>query len=152
MNGCKRIQELIRKYGMQPHEENGCYAEQHFPYAGDGRAPSGSSYFYVPAGESTQFHRIDCDEYWCYHGGDCLEVWIIDPTGHLEVKKLGLGEDAEPMLYFPQGSIFGSRNLSMAGEGTFFTCITVPRFSYEGFELVDQEEVIRLCPETKAFW
>lgn len=153
------MQEILRKYGMKPHEENGSYAECHYPYEGSGRAASGSSYFYVPAGEKTHFHRIDCDEYWCYHGGTGLEVWIIDPDGQLTVKKFGLAPDAEPMLYFPKGVIFGSRSLDVdadfsvkAPDGTFFCCITVPRFSYEGFELVEKDEVVRICPEAEKFW
>lgn len=146
------INDLLRKYDMKPHEENGSFAECHFRYEKEGRAPSGSSYFYVPAGAETLFHRIDCDEYWCFNAGDVLEVWIVDLNGKLEIKRLGISKECEQVLYFPKGVIFGSKSLNKAGEGTFFTCITVPRFSYEGFELMEREEVIRICPETEKFY
>lgn len=147
-----RIPELLKKYGMKPHEENGSYSECHYPYDGPGRAPSGSSRFYIGPGENTRFHQIDCDEYWCWHAGSSLEVWVIDGTGRLEIRKFGIGPDAEPTLYFPKGVIFGSRNRDRDGEGTFFSCITVPRFSYQGFRLTEKAEVIGLCPEAAAFW
>ena len=146
------INDLIQKYDMKPHEENGCYMECHYPFAGDGRAESGSSYFFTPPGETTLFHQIDCDEYWCYNAGSSLEVWVVNRNGQLEIKKLGVESTAEPMLFFPKGVIFGSKNTEIDGEGTFFTCITVPRFSYSGFRLVNKDEVIRICPEAQAFW
>lgn len=150
-NRCK-IQEMIRKYDMKPHEENGRYAECSYPFPKESRAASGSCYFYSGPGEKTLFHRIDCDEYWCYNAGSPLTVWIISDNGELTIKKLGIEPDAEPMLYFPKGVIFGSRNMDPYGEGTFFTCITVPRFSYHGFRIIEQEEVLRHCPKAAAFW
>lgn len=146
------VQDLLKKYNMIPHEENGSYAECHYPYAGTDRAPSGSSYFYAAPGDVTLFHRIDCDEYWCYNAGDSLEVWIIDSSGRLELRNFGTGPDSDPLLYFPKGVIFGSRNKTPDGEGTFFTCITVPRFSYSGFQLVEKGKILELCPEAKSFW
>ena len=144
--------DLALKNNMKPHEENGSYSECHYNYSGDGRAASGSSYFYVGPGETTLFHRIDCDEYWCHNAGSALEVWIIDKGGNLEIKRFGAEADAELLLYFPKGVVFGSRSLDKSGDGTFFTCVTVPRFSYEGFELITKEEVLRICPEAEDFF
>lgn len=146
------IKDLVEKYDMKPHEENGRYHECHYLYDGEGRAPSGSSYFYLPPGEMTLFHRIDCDEYWCYNSGESLEVWSIDISGNLKIKKLGVDRDAEPVLFFPKGTVFGSRSINADGEGTFFTCITVPRFSYDGFEIVEKEDVLKICPEAEGFF
>lgn len=137
---------------MQGHEENGFYLEQNYPAVSPDRAASGSILYYVPKGESTLFHRIDCDEYWCYHAGSELEVWIIDARGKLTVEKLGTDEDCKPSVYFPKGAVFGSRSPKSSADGTFFTCITVPRFSYDGFELLDREQVTALCPGADAFW
>lgn len=146
------MQALLEKYGMKPHEENGRYAERHYPYSGEGRAASGSTYFYTAPGERTLFHVIDCDEYWCHHAGSALEVWTVSPDGTLTVRKFGTEPDAEPMLYFPKGAIFASRNPDADGEGAFFTCITVPRFDYRGFRLVEKDEVLKICPKAAAFW
>lgn len=146
------IENLLIKYNMKPHQENGSFSECHYPFEGEGRAASGSTYFHVPANESTLFHRIDCDEYWCFNAGSALEIWIVDINGRLEVKKFGIGDDADPLMYFPKGVIFGSRSLSRQGDGTFFTCITVPRFSYDGFELIGKDDLLKLCPEAESFF
>ena len=137
---------------MQGHEENGLYLEQHYLNESSSRAASGSTLFYVPKGESTLFHRIDCDEYWCYHAGAPLETWTISPDGKLNIEKLGIDEGCKPFIYFPKGAVFGSRSPKSSGDGTFFTCITVPRFSYSTFELLDREQVTALCPGADAFW
>ena len=144
--------ELRDKYHMKPHEENGNYRECHYIYKGEGRAPSGSSYFYTAPGEVTLFHKIDCDEYWSFNAGSPVDIWIIDEEGKLEIRKLGLEEDADPVVYMPKGAIFASKNRDLDGDGTFFTCITVPRFDYKGFELIDKKTVTALCPEAEAFF
>lgn len=146
------ISFLLKKYNMAPHAENGQFAECNYPFIGEGRAPSGGCYFFSGPGENTAFHQIDCDEYWCFNGGSPLEIWTVFPDGKLEISEFGLGKNAEPMVYFPKGVIFASRNRRPEGSGTFFTCITIPRFDYRGFRLVEKEEVTALCPEAAGFW
>ena len=80
-----------------------------------------------------------------------LEVWTIAPDGALAVRRLGVNEDCEPLLYLKKGILFASR-CADAEEGTFLSCITVPRFSYAGFEMFAPEDVLRLCPGAKAFF
>lgn len=150
--GTDGIPELLLKYQMKPHEENGSFSECNYMFEGDGRAPSGSAYFFVPPGEKTLFHRIDCDEYWCFHAGTELDIWKVDTEGKLTREKFGLGPDAEPLIFFPKGVAFGSRNMDADGEGTFFSCVTVPRFSYSGFRILEQEEIVQICPETESFF
>ncbi len=75
-----------------------------------------------------------------------------DPKTVEAVEKLGIDEGCKPFIYFPKGAVFGSRSPKSSADGTFFTCITVPRFSYDGFELLDREQVTALCPEADAFW
>lgn len=143
---------LMRRFSMNPHPENGSFVEEHYEYNGEGRADSGSIYYYVAPGERTDFHRIDCDEYWCCCCGAALDVWTIEPGGKLTVHNLGIDERCEPLLYLKKGTIFASRHAGMPEDGTFLICITVPRFTYAGFELFTQEEIISMLPETKAFF
>ncbi len=42
--------------------------------------------------------------------------------------------------------------LEDAPDGSFVTCITVPRFTYDGFQMLQKEEITRLYPETAEFW
>lgn len=134
--------ELMQRFSMKAHPENGSFIEKHYANDYAYRAASGSIYYYVAAGERTEFHRIDCDEYWCYAAGSPLELWMIDECGAVSINRLGTEVGCEPMVYIRRGMIFASRNLRKDGDGTFLTCITVPRFSYEGFTLFSQEELL----------
>ena len=142
---------LMERNNMQPHVENGCFVEKHYEADPSKRAESGLIYYYVAPKEITEFHRIDCDEYWCFTAGGALSIWIIDESGAVSEKKFGIDADCEPAVYFKKGVIFASKSLSDA-EGTFLTCITVPRFSPEGFELFGREEMISKFPETEKFY
>lgn len=142
---------LMRRFDMAPHAENGAYIEKHYEAEPSKRAASGLIYYYVAPNEITEFHRIDCDEYWCYTEGAPLSVCKIDESGKISIVKLGVETDCEPVIYFKKGVIFASKSLS-AYEGTFLSCITVPRFSQSGFELFKREEILASFPEAKSFF
>ena len=147
-----KASELIKQYTMEPHLENGAFIERHYKHDQPGRAESGSIYYYVAPGETTEFHRIDCDEYWCYNAGSTIEIWSIDSDGVLHKHFLGMTEGAEPLVFFKRGEIFASRLSKDSEDGTFITCITVPRFTYDGFELFEKEKMIEMYPEVKSFY
>ena len=144
--------ELMKRYAMGAHVENGAFIERHYEHTGTDRAASGLIYYYVAPGERTEFHVIDCDEYWCYACGAPLEVWQIDADGRLTVERLGVDGGCEPVLYMKKGVTFASRPASDAPDGTFLSCLTVPRFRYESFRLLTKEEVCTLCPEAERFF
>ena len=56
------------------------------------------------------------------------------------------------MAFFQKGEIFASRLSKESVDGSFITCITVPRFTYEGFELIGKERMIEMHPEAATFW
>ena len=145
-------EELMKRYSMDEHVENGYYIERHYENEKPGRAASGSIYYYVGAGEYSEFHRIDCDEYWCYIKGDPLEIWQIDPKGNITVSKLGIEADCEPVVYIKQGMIFASKHFEKCSDGTFLSCITVPRFSSDGFELFTKDTILEMYPEIVRFF
>lgn len=147
-----KAEELMKRYAMDAHRENGKYLEVHYDYDGTGRAASGSIYYYVAPGEHTRFHKIDCDEYWIYNAGENLELWVIDLEGKLHIKHCGLTEDAQIVVRFAAGEIFASRLPASAKDGCFVTCITVPRFTYEGFQMFGENQMKKQFPETAAFW
>lgn len=53
-----RADELIKKYGMEEHIENGSFIERHYEEKVLKRAASGSIYYYVAAGEHTEFVSV----------------------------------------------------------------------------------------------
>ncbi|MDO5445579.1 MAG: cupin domain-containing protein [Eubacteriales bacterium] len=147
-----KANDLIKKYKMDYHVENGLFVERHYLSDKTGRADSGSIYYYIAPGEITQFHRIDCDEYWCHNAGSDIEIWSFTPEGFLRKYILGTSENAEPLVFFRKGEIFASRLPEESPDGSFITCITVPRFSYDGFELIEKEKMLEMFPESSDFW
>lgn len=141
-----KAEDAIVLYGMSPHEENGHFVERHYTHDGSGRPASGSIYYYLGADEVSEFHTIDCDEYWTFAAGEPVDIWSISPSGELEIKRLGIGAGLEPMAFVRAGTTFGARHRSGADDGTLIVCITVPRFTYAGWRLVPREEVASLCP------
>lgn len=79
-------------------------------------------------------------------------MWIFDENGKLRKSLLGIGDGAEPMLLIRKGEIFASRSSKDNTDGTFITCITVPKFTYDGFELFDREKMLEMFPETADFY
>lgn len=143
--------ELARRFNMHPHEEGGAYLELEPRDAGE-RSAYGSIYYYLAQGQSAAFHQIDCDEFWAFSAGDTLELWIISPNGSLSVELLGLTDGSCPLIKIPAGCIFGARHVGAIADGTFLSCITVPKFNYQGWRLYSQEEIIRAFPQAASFW
>lgn len=144
-------EELAKRFDMQIHAENGSFCECHYIHEGEGRARSGSIYYYVGPTERTKFHRIDCDEYWNYVEGSTLEICLLQENGEMTMRKLGVEAGAEPLIYVPKGTIFASRHARPVTEGTFITCITVPRFTYDGFTLISDEDMLTKYPQVALF-
>lgn len=142
--------ELIKRLKLKPHFENGLYAEQNFLKENVKRQSSGAIYYYVRANEKSRFHKIDSDEYWLYHLGSDLEIWIIYPNHKVEIKKCGMGKDASPIVYVPKGAIFASKHTS-AKEGTLVTCLTVPAFDKASFKIYKTKDLIKRYPKLKKF-
>ncbi len=147
-----KAEDLVKKYNMQKHEENGMFIECNEDNNKNIRPSSGFIYYYVSPGEKTEFHKIDCDEYWSYNAGSAIELWVIDTNGKLNIKYCGIENNAEPTVLFKKGEIFASRLSKDAKDGSFITYITVPRFSYDGFEIIEKERIIEEYPEVKEFW
>jgi len=147
-----RAEDFIQRFPMEGHIENGLFIERHYEHRGEGRPASGSIYFYVAPGEKTVFHRIDCDEYWIYNAGETVEIWVVTAGGGLEIRRCGVTDDAEPKIFLAAGEIFASRVSDKADDGCLVTCITVPRFRYDGSEMIEKDEMLKICPDTKKFW
>ena len=113
----------------------------------EGRPLAGSIYFLLDTGELSHFHQIDCDEIWYFHEGCGMKVTMLTDIGKEE---LLLGNDVESgqraMVLIPKGAIFAAENLEADGF-TFVSCATTPNFTYEGFRLVEKQEIRGKYPE-----
>ena len=141
-----RAEYLIQTYGLQSHEEGGHFSEVYTaPFEADGRPLAGSIYFLLDRGETSRFHVIDCDEIWYFHEGCGMRITAVE-DGSKEEYLLGnnveRGERA--MVVIPKGCVFGAENLDPEGY-SFVSCMTTPKFSYDGFRLVGEEEILERC-------
>lgn len=147
-----KASEAIKYYDMIPHEENGLFVVRDYVDNENTRPASGSIYYYLAPNEISLFHVVDCDEYWIHIEGEPLEMWIISKEGKLSKPILGLGENREPLIFVKAGEMFAAKHFGNPQDGTFVSCITVPRFTYDGWRLVDKEEVLAKCPDAKDFF
>ena len=144
--------DTIKRLGLVPQEEGGLVGENHYFSKAPGRAESGSAYYYIYSDTATAFHKLDCDEYWTYHTGADLEMWLLKENGRLDIRLLGISEKAVPCIFVERGTIFGTRHKKGCTEGTLVSNITVPRFDQSGFTVVSSEDVIRLNSDCKNFY
>ena len=136
----EKLKELKEIYRLDRHEEGGWFSEVYTsPFSKDGRALAGSIYFLLDGSEISHFHQIDCDEIWYYHEGCGMKITVI--TEKREKLEYFLGRDVQNyMVVIPKGSIFAAENLDKESF-TFVSCVTVPKFLYEGFRLVSKDEI-----------
>ncbi|ORX75456.1 hypothetical protein BCR32DRAFT_92474 [Anaeromyces robustus] len=144
-----RTEVLKKSYNLEKHPEGGWFVEHYTaPFEKDGRPLAGSIYFLLDKGEISHFHQIDCDEIWYFHEGCGMKVVML--TEEKGKEEFLLGNDVEngqtAMVLIPKGAIFGAENLKPDGF-TFISCATTPNFTYEGFRLVNKQEIKEKFPK-----
>ena len=139
-----RAKVLKKKYCLKRHPEEGWFSEEYTSSFEHGtRAFMGSIYFLLEGEDISHFHQIDCDEIWYHHEGCALRItMIID--GEVKECVIGSGEGQTAMAVIPKGAIFAAENLEKDGY-CFMSCATTPKFTYDGFRLVDAMEIKSLC-------
>ena len=96
----------------------------------------------------SRFHRVKCEEAWCYHAGESLTLFVIHRDGALERLPLGLNLDAgeRPHIVIPHDVWFGAK-VNKKNAFTLATCITAPGFEYEDFELAERSALLQAYPQ-----
>lgn len=143
-----RIEELKQYYKLEKHPEGGCFCECYTSEASQGgRYYAGNIYFLLEKDEISHFHQIDCEEIWFYHEGCGMKITVITKEGIAEyIISNKTDSNDNVMVVIPKGAIFAAQNLDPSGY-TFVSCVTTPKFSYEGFRLVYKNEIKELCPD-----
>ena len=147
----KNAEYYIEKLNMESHVEGGYFKETFLSEDIDNNDKNlySSIYFLLRTGEVSNFHRLKEDELWYFHAGESLTIYMIDESGNLITKKLGLNieEGEEPQVLVKKGCIFGS---AMNEEGyALVGCMVAPAFSYNSFELFKREDLLKSYPEHK---
>lgn len=148
MQKISRSEELKEAYNLEKHQEGGWFSEVYTSTEEkNGRHLAGSIYFLLDKGEVSHFHQIDCDEIWYYHEGCGMKITVL---GETDEKEYFLGADVEKgerhMAVIPKGSIFAAENLRK-DSFTLVSCVTSPKFMYDGFRLLDKKEIKEKFPD-----
>ena len=148
MSNKNKTEDLKNIYGLEKHPEGGWFSESYTaPFEHEERSLAGSIYFLLDRDDISHFHQIDCDEVWYYHEGCGLKIYSIY-EGKLDVFLLGPEDEKgeRAMVVIPKGAVFAAENIDKDGY-TFISCITTPKFSYDGFRLVNREEIKDIYPK-----
>ena len=145
----ERSEILKASYKLIRHSEGGWFRELYTASSThDNRPLAGSIYFLLDGEEISHFHQIDCDEIWYYHEGCGMKITVLNDNA---MSEYFLGPDIENgqnfFVVIPQNAIFAAENLDKEGGFTFVSCVTTPKFRYEGFRLVSKFEIRAKYPD-----
>ncbi len=128
--------QLIERLDLIRHPEGGGYRETWRSTVSVGERSAGSAIlFLLEAGQQSQWHKVDADEFWLWHAGSALELGIAsDSAGDSRRTRLGpyvLGGE-EPQLLIPAGHWQAAN----APHGwALVSCMVIPGFDFGGFTL-----------------
>ena len=129
---------MIERFRLERHPEGGWYRETwRTGETPAGRAAGSAILFLLEEGASSRWHRVDADEVWAWHGGAPVELAISDGAGAVDPIRLGMdpGRGEVPQAVVPAGAWQSARAL---GRWGLVSCIVVPGFTFEGFELAPE--------------
>jgi len=154
-----RPQALIARLGLQPHPERGYYVETYrAPLTVEGlphgapRAASTAIYFLIARdAPSTYLHRLRSDEIFHFYEGGPLDVLLLGPGQHAEVRRLGTDLEAgqRPQIVIPAGTWFAAE-LADGASHCLFGCTVAPGFDFADFELAAGPELAARYPAHAA--
>lgn len=137
-----REDDIINEYKLEMHPEGGWFSECYTSSGQqNGRAMAGSIYYLMRGAEISHFHQLDSDEIWFYHEGCGMRITVITSSTRDEyLLGSNFENDERVMVSIPKGAIFAAENLSEDGY-TFVSCVTTPKFTYDGFKLIRETQL-----------
>lgn len=152
--------KIIKHYSLQRHPEGGYFAEiirsdeliskANLPerYNND-RTFFTSIYFLLKKNDISQFHILKSDEVWYFHSGSPLILHILDEDGNYNKHILGISKkEHHPSLLVRRNSWFAAELLDKETYG-LVSCIVIPGFEFEDFELGSKDYLINKFPKHK---
>jgi predicted cupin superfamily sugar epimerase len=127
-------EDVARLLDLAPHPEGGFYKETfRDPREIDERSVGTAIYYLLPAGQVSQWHRVDAGEIWHWHAGAPLELSLDDGARRTTLR---LGSDLlageRPQGIVPAGVWQSAKSL---GAWTLVGCTVSPGFEFAHFEL-----------------
>ncbi len=126
--------EIIARLELSAHPEGGWY-RQTWSAPGADRPLGTAIWFLLKEDERSHWHRVDADELWLWHSGAPLKLSLAAfEEGPAEDLVLGpdLAAGEVPRRVVPAGWWQAARP---CGGWTLVSCVVVPGFVFEGFDL-----------------
>ena len=99
-------------------------------------------------GNFSALHRLASEEVWCFHAGDPLESLRLLPDGRGEWIQLGLnraaGQRAQDAI---AARVWQGTRVVAAGKWALVSCIVVPEFTWQQFELARRDSLLKVYPQ-----
>ncbi|RCR66888.1 cupin domain-containing protein [Larkinella punicea] len=154
-------QYWIDAYRMQAHPEGGYFAETYrsaekipheaLParFSGE-RSFSTGIFFLLENHNLSALHRIQADEMWHFYAGGPLLVYVIHPSGELEIIRLGNNPEQGEVFQavVPAGCWFGSKPAPETAY-SLVGCTVAPGFDFADFELANRTELLNDYPQCR---
>ena len=140
-----KAQQYIQQLNLKEHPEGGYYSETYrnqqelqFPGFDGKRSYATSIYFLLSQGQVSTKHRIQSDEIWYFHDGDCIEImeWLSDS----DVKITRLGKNliqGEVLQHVVKANTWFGARLPEGSTYCLVGCQVSPGFDFSDFELAD---------------
>jgi uncharacterized protein len=154
--------EVAEALGLEPHREGGFFRETYrSPITVETnlgmRSLATAIVYLLPGSDPSRFHRLRSDEIWFFHAGSRAEMVTLPrgAGGERRPPSTILGRE-HPQVVVPAGTWLGVRVAAgqalgrAAGGGpdwTLASCVVMPGFEYEDFELADREMLLPEFPE-----
>jgi predicted cupin superfamily sugar epimerase len=128
--------QIIAQLDLTAHPEGGWYRQTWCADSVAGERPGGTAiHFLLEAHQRSHWHRVDAAEIWLWHAGAPIALSIAaDDAGPTIVHKLGpdVLTGQAPQVLVPTGHWQAAAPI---GGWALVSCIVVPGFSFDGFEL-----------------
>lgn len=155
----KSADKWIKKLQLIPHPEGGYFREtyrsgelcsvKNLPPGYSGDRNFSTAIFYLLEGDQvSKFHKLKSDEIFHFYDGTGMIFRIIDITGNLTEKKLGIkfDEGQSPQILMKAGEWFAA-GLTHSDSFCLAGCTVSPGFHFDDFEMGDRDELIKMFPE-----
>ena len=145
-------EEVARLFKLEPLAEEGGFfrrtAEAAVILPENGRRAYSVIYSLLTPDGFSALHRLRTDEIWCFHAGDAVESLRLSPDGRGAWVRLGLAPAAgeQPQDIVPAKTWQGTRLLP-GGRWALMSCIVVPGFRWEDFELGQRAALASAYPD-----
>ena len=131
--------EIIDVLGLEPHPEGGFFKQTFLDSDADqnDRRISSVIYYLLKYDQYSHWHRVDATESWFWHSGSPL-VLTISPDGH-DARTINLGPNISigQRPHFVVQKSWWQTAIS-TGEWSLVSCMVTPAFSFDGFELAEE--------------